>query len=106
MAYRLQQARRSCPGFRPNTGRAKMVSNSQGEPVIAASRVRTLDSALVQAVESARLGSVETTVHLIQSARRSLQESLPGEMQPLRSFEIMAGLRRPRPVRASAKAPF
>lgn len=92
--------------FRPNTGRAEMVSNSQGEPVVAASRLQALDSTLVRAVESARSGSVEAAIGLVQSARRSLQESLPGEMPPLQPFEIAAGLRRPRPVSTREKAPF
>lgn len=92
--------------FRPNTDRTEMVSDSQGEPVVAASRLQALDSALARAVESARSGSVETTVRLIQSARRSLQESLPGEMPPLEPFQIVAGLRRPRPVCTRERAPF
>jgi len=92
--------------FRPNTGRVEMVSNSQWEPVVTASRLRGLDSTLVRAAESARSGFMETTLRLVQSARRSLQESLPGEMPPLVPFEIVAGLRRPKPVSAREKAPF
>jgi hypothetical protein len=92
--------------FRPNGGRAEMISNSQGEPVIAASRLQPLDSTLGRAVESARSGSVEAAIGLVQSVRRSLQESLPGEMPPLQPFEIVAGLRRPKPVSARERAPF
>jgi hypothetical protein len=54
--------------FRPNTGRAKMVSDSQGELVIAASHVRAQESALAGAVESARSGPVETAIRLVQAA--------------------------------------
>ena len=92
--------------FRPNVGRAEMVSNSQGESVVTASRVRAMDCALARAIESARSGSIETAVRLLQSARTSLRQSLPGEMPPLGPFEIVAGLRRPKPVSAREKAPF
>jgi len=92
--------------FRPTMGRTEMVSNSQGEPVVAASRLQALDSTFGRAVESARSGLIETAIRLVQSARTLLRQSLPGEMPPLEPFEIVAGLRRPRPVCTREKAPF
>ena len=92
--------------FRPNTGRVEMVSDSQGEPVVTASRVRALESVLVEAVESARSGSVEAAIRLVQTVQRSLQESLPGEMPPLEPFEIVAGLHHPQLVCTPEEAPF
>jgi len=92
--------------FRPNTGRGQMVSDSQGERIVAASRVKAVKSVLARTVESARLGLVKTAIRLVQAARMSLQESLPSELPPLEPFEIVAGFHYPQWVCTPEEAPF
>jgi len=92
--------------FRPNTGRGEIGSGSQGESVVAASRVNTVELVLGGTVDSARLGIVETAIRIVQPARMSLQESLPGEMPPLQPFEIGAGFHYSQLVCTSEAAPF
>jgi len=92
--------------FRPNTGRGQMVSDSRGEPIVAASRVKAVESVLARTVKSARSGSVETAIRLAQAARRPLQKRLPGEMPPLEPFEFVAGFHYPQRVCTPEEAPF
>jgi len=92
--------------FRPNTGRGQMVSDSQGEPIVAASRVRAVKSLLARTVKSARSGFVETAIGLVQAARKSLPKRLPGDMPPLEPFDIVAGFHYPQLVCAPEEAPF
>jgi hypothetical protein len=92
--------------FRPNTGQVEMVGDSQGKPIVAASRVRAVEPVLAGTVESARSGLAETATRSVQPARMSLQASRPGELPSLQPFEIVAGFPCPQLVCTSEKAPF
>ncbi len=76
--------------YRPGTGRVELVTNSSGAPVVLASRVAEAQAMLADMMDAMPIGTVETLLRSIRSARDSLRCILPPAIPPLEAFEIVS----------------
>ena len=78
--------------FRPGSEPVAFTVNGAGEPIISASRLSGVDTALAQVLEQLVKGpeAVGAATKLAQTAQQRLRQELPPQVPPLEPFEIEA----------------